>query len=128
MPTLCGLMGLAKLGGLVEGCERVKRKAVGRWEGAHKGQGRGGEEVAAGRRFVCAGAVAEKAVRSDALETIGQYVQQKATDEFLRVQRHGLLLAIMAIILVAECELVLVDVQQAIVGEGYAVGVAPDVI
>jgi len=42
---------------------------------------------------------------TDALETIRQDVQQKTSDEFLGGQRHRLLLAVMAIILIPECDL-----------------------
>ena len=52
--------------------------------------------------FCFAVAVAEEAVVADALEAIGQDVQQEAADEFVRVQRHRLLLAVMAIILLVE--------------------------
>jgi hypothetical protein len=82
------------------------------------------QQLPAACQFLFAVTVSQEAVASDALETIGQYVQQKAADEFLRVQRHGFLLAVTAIILVAERDLAAIDVQQAIVGEGYAVGVA----
>jgi hypothetical protein len=36
MPTLCVLIGIAKLVGMMKGCERMKREAAGRWDAATK--------------------------------------------------------------------------------------------
>src|SRR5205807_4243365 len=72
--------------------------------------------------------VAQKAVVADALETIGQYMQEEAANELLGVKRHRLLLAFVTIILVTEADLLVVNVQQAIVGNGHAVRIAAYIV
>ena len=47
-------------------------------------------------------AVGEEAVVADAMEAVGQGVQQEAADELVGVERHDLGLAVMAIVLPAE--------------------------
>ena len=60
------------------------------------------------------------------MEALRQHVQHEAADELRRRQRHGLVAvgAFDAIVLVLEGDAVLVDGDQAAVGDGDAVGVA----
>ena len=54
--------------------------------------------------FARAMAVGEKAEVADAVEAVGQGVQQEAADELVGVERHDLGLAVMAIVLPAEAD------------------------
>src|ERR1035437_11200358 len=57
-----------------------------------------------------------------------QNMEEEATDEFLSGKCHGLLLTVVSIVLISEAHLTGLDVQPAVVRDGYAVGVAADVI
>ena len=72
--------------------------------------------------------MAEKTVVAKALEAFGQDMQQEAANELVRLQRQGFLPGLVAIILVAKTDLAVVDVEQAMVGDGHAVGITPQVI
>src|SRR5260370_27081323 len=73
------------------------------------------QKLPAACQFLFSIPVAEEAIVADALETIGQHVQQETADELLRLQRHRLVLTIMAIVLIAERDVAVIDVQQAII-------------
>jgi hypothetical protein len=55
-------------------------------------------------------------------------MQQEAADELFGLQCHRLLLGAMTIILVTERHLALRDIQQTIIGDRYAMSVAPEVV
>jgi hypothetical protein len=57
--------------------------------------------------------VAREAVVADALEAVEQHVQQEAADKLFGLQYHRLLLGIVAIILVAECDVAGSDAQDS---------------
>ena len=88
------------------------------------------EEVAAAGEGVPAMAVRQEAEIPNAVEAGGQDVEQEAADEFARRQRHGLAACgrRRAGIPVGEADLIVLDVEQAIVGQGHAVRVAADVV
>src|SRR5215472_5970499 len=86
------------------------------------------QKLPAKRQFLFTIAIAQETVIADALKSIRQDVQEETADELVRIQRHRLLLAIMTIILVAECDLAVIDVQQAIIGDGHAMCVTADVV
>src|SRR5260370_15349678 len=91
--------------------------------------GRGhSQELAGAFQFVLSVAIAEEAVVADAVEAVGQYVEQKAANEVIGRQGHGFLLVVIAIVLVAELHLTLFDIQQAVVGDGDAMSVASHVV
>jgi hypothetical protein len=73
-------------------------------------------------------AIAEEAEITDAMKPMRQNMEEKATDEFLGGKCHGFLLTVVSIVLISEAHLTVFDVQQAVVRDGYAVGVAADVI
>jgi hypothetical protein len=54
---------------------------------------------------------AEKPIVADPLEAVGQHVKQEAADELVRVQGHGFLPVMMAVILPVEGDLAVVDVE-----------------
>jgi hypothetical protein len=79
-------------------------------------------------QFFLAVAITQEAIVADAVEAVGEYVEQEATNELVGRQGHGFLLAVLAIVLVAELHLAVFDIQQAVVGDGDAVGVASQVV
>jgi hypothetical protein len=60
---------------------------------------------------------------TDAVEAVGENVEQEAADELVRAERHGALAvgAVAAIVLVAERDTGLVECDQPVVRDGNAV-------
>jgi len=77
-------------------------------------------QLATERKLGLAIAVAKKTVVTDALKTVRQDMKQEAANEFVGLQGHDFLPVVMAIILPAECDLPLVDVQEPVIGNGNA--------
>jgi len=73
-------------------------------------------------------AVAQKAVVANTLKTVGQNVEQEAANELLGLQGHRFLLVVVTIIFPAEDDLAVVDVEEAVVGKGDAMGIATQVV
>src|SRR5208283_908570 len=73
-------------------------------------------------------AVAEEAVVPDAMKPVRQHMDQEAADELLGREGHRLLAVVIPVILPAEADLALVHGHQAVVGDGDAMGIAPDVV
>jgi hypothetical protein len=71
-------------------------------------------------KLVHAVAVGEQAVVPDAMEAIGQDMQQEATHKLADAEAHrlGLLSTSLAIILPAEADMVVVEVEQPTVADG----------
>jgi hypothetical protein len=55
-------------------------------------------------------------------------MEQEAPDELGRVQRHRLLPVMMPIVLPAEADLPLREVEEAVIGYGHAMGVPPEIL
>src|SRR5207237_8858733 len=72
-------------------------------------------------------AIAEETVVPDALEGLGQHVEQEPADELVGGNRHRPLPISVAIILPAETDLRIFDADQTIIGDGDAVSVPGDV-
>src|ERR1700722_9288518 len=85
------------------------------------------EKFATTGELVLTVAVAEQAVITDPLEAAGQDMDEEAADELVGIQCHRLLLAAATIILPLEANLAIVDIEDAIVGNGDAVCVSADV-
>jgi hypothetical protein len=51
-------------------------------------------------------------------------MKQEATDELLSVKNHGPLCGLVGIVLPSECDLAVVQGDQARIGDGNAVGIA----
>src|ERR1035438_100355 len=79
-------------------------------------------------QFFLSVAVAEKSVIANAVEAMRQNVEEKATDEFLGRKGRRFLLAVVSIVLVSEAYLIGFDVEQAVVRDRDAMGVAADII
>jgi len=86
------------------------------------------EQLPASRQVFLPVTIAEEAVVANALESAGQRMQEEAADELLGGKRHGLLLALAAVILILQTDPVAFDAQQTVVGDGDAMGIATDVI
>src|SRR3954465_4737035 len=72
--------------------------------------------------------VAEQAVVTDALETVGQDVQQEAPEKLVGPKRHHLLTVMMPVVLPAEGDAAVLDPDQPAVGNSDAVGVAAEIL
>ncbi len=86
------------------------------------------EQVATTGELLCALAIAEEAVVADAMEALGEDMQQEAADKLVGRDGHDLLATAVPIVLPAETNGAIIDVDEAIVGDGDAVRVAADVI
>ena len=86
------------------------------------------EQPAAASEFLCTMAIAEKAVIADVMEALGQDMQKKTTDELIGGEGHDLRLVMMAIILPGETHVAVVDVSQAIIGNGDPVRIASNIL
>src|SRR5712692_6094072 len=64
---------------------------------------------------------------TNALEAFWENVKQEATDELLGSECHGLASTAVAIVLPAKLNRPVIKVEQPVVGDGNAVGVACDV-
>jgi len=74
------------------------------------------------------GAIGEKAEVTDTHEAIGQDVEEEAADEFVGIERDGLFSIPIFSISIAQDDLAVLDVEDAVVGERDAVGVAAEVV
>ena len=115
----------------------------GQGHGSTRGSSGGGDVVvvepdddaARSEQFACAGdvggtvAVGEQAVVADAVEALGQHVDQEAADELVSGERHGLppVRSVDAVILPAEGDAVVVDRDQTAIGDGDAVGIPGEI-
>jgi hypothetical protein len=65
---------------------------------------------------------------TNALETVWQDVQQEAADELVGVQGHHFLAVVVAIVLPAKGDRIVVDSGQAGVGDCHAMGISAEII
>lgn len=72
--------------------------------------------------------MAEQTVEPHAVKSRRQHVEQKAPQEFRRVERHRLGPVLRTIVGVAEAHVPVVEVEQALVGDRHPVRVAADVV
>jgi len=72
-------------------------------------------------------AIGQETERADANKAAGQDVEQEAAQELLRSERHDSLLISVGIILPAESNLIVLESDEAVVGDGHAMGVAGEV-
>jgi|SRR5687768_2677957 len=86
------------------------------------------EKCSALRQHLFFRAVGQKAKVTDAHEAIGQNVKQEAADEFLGIKDDGLFSIPIFSISITQGDQALLDVEDAIVGESDAMGVAAEVI
>ena len=86
------------------------------------------QELMTPREFLCAMTIAQEAVVPNALQAGGQYMQEKATKEFLGAECHDFRLIVMPIVFPAEAHLAIVDTHQAMIGDRHAMGVAAELV
>jgi hypothetical protein len=97
----------------------VIRQMGAAWAGRRAGADRGAVEWRAGdwpgsRKSGCG-------------QAAGQDVEQEAAQELLRTERHHSLLITVGIILPTENNLVMLKSHEAMVGDGYAMGIAGEI-
>ena len=80
------------------------------------------EQASASGELGGAMAIGEKAIVANAMEGVGQRVQQEPADELVGRQGHDLDLVVMAVIFPAKGDLIVLDGDEAAVGDGDAVG------
>ena len=90
--------------------------------------GRHAEKRAAVFERSATSAVGEKTEVSDANQTAGQHVKQEAAQELMGGDGHDLLLAAVGIISPAEGDTIVLEGQEAMVGDGHTMGVAGQVV
>jgi hypothetical protein len=85
-----------------------------------------GEQLTRTCDVVGARAFGEQAVVADAVEAFWQHVDEEAADEIVRAERHAFvsIAALDAIVLPLESDILLIEGDQAAVGDGNAVGIA----
>jgi len=86
------------------------------------------EDLAAAREFGLAGAVREEAEVANADKAVGEDMEQEAANELGGRQGHDLHAVAVGIVLPAEAHDPVLEVEEALVGEGDAVGIAPEVL
>ena len=72
--------------------------------------------------------LAKKAEVTDAHEAIRQDVKQEAADEFVGIKEHRFFSIPIFSISVAQGDLAVFDVEDAVIGERHAVGVAAEIV
>ena len=109
---------------------RLERAVAGRGGGrlvCRFGLARGVEERAGERELGGPMAVGEEADVADAMEAVGQGVEEEAPDELVRGQPHDLGGAVLAVVLPGEGDVVLVAGDEPAIGDGDAMGVAAEI-
>ena len=86
------------------------------------------EQAAAEGELLLAVAAGEEAEVADAVEVFGQDMEQEAADELFGGEGQGLEAAVMAVVPPTEADLTVLDGEEAVVGDGDAVGVAAEVV
>ena len=72
--------------------------------------------------------VGEEAVVADALEAVGENMEEEAADELVGLEGDVLCLVVVLAVFVVEGDLAVADVENAVVGYGNAVGVPGQVV
>ena len=85
------------------------------------------EQGSAQRELSSAPAIAEQSVVTQPGEAAREHVQEEASDELAGVEAHHLALVAVGVVTPSEAHLLGVEVDEAMVGDGGLVGVAPEV-
>ena len=86
------------------------------------------EEVTAPRQRASTRAIGEQAEVANAHEAARHHVQQKASQEFVGVERHDLHAVVVGVVLPAESDAAVAVIDEPIIRERDAVGVATEVV
>ncbi len=86
------------------------------------------EEIPAEVNWLATMAIGEKAEVAQAVQAPRQHIAKEATNELMRVQTHDLLSAgsIAAVVLPTEGDVIVIDLDDAAVGDGDAMGRAAE--
>ena len=71
--------------------------------------------------------IGHEAEVADAMKAVGQGMKEKATDELVWLQPHDLLGAVLAVILPSEGDVIVIEGDEAAVGDGDAMSVAAEI-
>ena len=91
------------------------------------GGGPGARQVAHAREGLASVALGEKAIVTNAVEAVGQDVQQEPSDELVRGEAHDAAAAAAAIILVGERHVIVVDGDDPRIGDCGAMRVTGEI-
>ena len=109
--------------------ELVKESSpIGRWCGQKERSGIEVEEMAAVGDFIFGVAVGEEAKVADTDEACGQDVEEEAPKELDGSEGECFFDGTVAVIFPAEADATVLDLQQAVVGDGNAMGVASEIV
>ena len=86
------------------------------------------EQPATDGESLLAVAIAHKPVIANTPQPVRQHMQQETPDELVSGEGHGFDLIALAIIFPAEANLIVFHVQQAVIGDGDAMGIAAHVV
>jgi len=100
---------------------------VGGWIGCRFSR-RHPEQFPTQRQLLGTMRVAEEAEVTDAVKSVRQHMDQEAADELRGREAHRLPAIVVPVILPVEAHLAIVHGHQAVVGDGNAMGVAPDIV
>ena len=72
--------------------------------------------------------VGEEPIMSETHEAVGQHMQEEATDKFVGVKRHGLDPIALTPVAVGETDPAVTHVEEPMVCDGDAMGIAADIV
>lgn len=72
-------------------------------------------------------AIGKQAVMTNAVKAVRNGVKQETADELMGIECHYLLPAARSIILPSECDSIAIDADEAGIGDGDAMGIAPEI-
>src|SRR5881394_2127178 len=95
-------------------------KWSGRWTGI--------EQSAAQLQFVFADSIGQEAELADADQTSGQHMQQEASHELHRIQRHSFGPVVVSVVFPFKADAAVFESAKAVVGDGHTVGIASQIL
>ena len=90
--------------------------------------GRHSQKLAAQGKLLLPETVAEKTIVANFLESIGKNVNQESADELIGGKGHRFVAIAVTIILPLETDLIVGDIEQAVVGNSDTVSIAADIV
>jgi hypothetical protein len=86
------------------------------------------EEIPAASEIILFGAAGEETGVTNAFEGGWDGMQEEAVNKFVRAQGHNFFPIVIATVAVRESDVTAGDIEDSMVGDGDAVGVAPEII
>ena len=106
----------------------VEQRVLGCFRFRFRCWGRNAEEVPAAGQVFLFGAAGEESGVTDAFERGWNGMKQETADEFVGGEGHGFFPILVAAVPVGEGDLACGDIEDSMIGDGDAVGVASEVI